>query len=414
MIFLAWCGAVQITRADTIDDLQQKINDRNAQIKQLETEIASYQKDLDSVGKEKESLQTAIKKLTLEDRKLTAEIKVTENRIESATLSLRELGANIGDKETKITANHLAIGNALRVLSVTESGSLIEFILNYKNLSDLWNEMQSIEQFQSHLKEETDTVKNMKQELETRQSEVARQKQNLLGLKNRVSDQQKLLQYNKQEKNNLLASTKNTEANYRKIIQQKFALRDAFEKELLDFESQLKFTIDPNSLPRTGSGVLRWPVSEVKITQYFGNTSFARANPQVYSGRGHNGIDLRAPIGTPITAALRGTVVGTGNTDTVCPGASYGKWILIEHPNGISTLYAHLSLIKVAEGQEIGTGDVLGYGGETGYATGPHLHFSVYATQGVKILEHKSKVCAGTYRMPIGSFNAYLNPLSYL
>ncbi|HEY4508236.1 MAG TPA: M23 family metallopeptidase, partial [Candidatus Paceibacterota bacterium] len=109
-----------------------------------------------------------------------------------------------------------------------------------------------------------------------------------------------------------------------------------------------------------------------------------------------------------------GTVKGAGNTDTVCPGASYGKWVLIEHANGLSTLYAHLSLIKVSEGQEVATGETVGYSGETGYATGPHLHFTVYATQGVRIMNRKSAVCGGTYRMPIADLKAYLNPLKYL
>jgi murein DD-endopeptidase MepM/ murein hydrolase activator NlpD len=91
---------------------------------------------------------------------------------------------------------------------------------------------------------------------------------------------------------------------------------------------------------------------------------------------------------------------------------------MLEHSNGLNTMYAHLSVISVSKGQSVNTGDVIGYSGMTGYATGPHLHFGVYATAGVKI------TTLGAYRgattpcqnasMPVAPANAYLNPLSYL
>ena len=115
-----------------------------------------------------------------------------------------------------------------------------------------------------------------------------------------------------------------------------------------------------------------------------------------------------------ITASADGKVVGTGDTDTVCPGASYGKWILIEHGNGLSTLYGHLSLPKVSAGEAVLRGTVIGYSGNTGYSTGPHLHFTVYAADGVKIMEKKSQVCKGAYTMPVADLRAYLNPIDYL
>jgi murein DD-endopeptidase MepM/ murein hydrolase activator NlpD len=160
--------------------------------------------------------------------------------------------------------------------------------------------------------------------------------------------------------------------------------------------------------------MLQWPLTSIKVTQQFGDTEFSRANPGVYNGKGHNGTDFGAPIGTPILSAQSGTIEGIGDTDKTCPGASYGKWVLIRHKNGLSTLYAHLSLIRVEEGQEIETGQTIGYIGMTGYTTGPHLHFTVYATAGVKIVDRKSAVCGGTYHMPIADLRAYLNPLLYL
>jgi murein DD-endopeptidase MepM/ murein hydrolase activator NlpD len=129
---------------------------------------------------------------------------------------------------------------------------------------------------------------------------------------------------------------------------------------------------------------------------------------------GHNGIDLAASVGTSIKAALSGTVQGTGNTDAACAGASYGKWILIRHANGLSTLYAHLSSIQVSSGQSVSTGDLIGLSGNTGYSTGPHLHFAVYASKAVSIISRESKACGTTMTLPVSPQNGYLNPLSFL
>ena len=175
----------------------------------------------------------------------------------------------------------------------------------------------------------------------------------------------------------------------------------------------MKLAIDPKSIPPAGSGILAWPRDKIIETQYLGNTEFAMKT-NAYNGKGHNGVDFQASPGTRVKAALDGIVMGTGDTDKVCKGASFGRWVLVRHNNGLSTLYAHLSLIKAYEGQKVMTGDVIGYSGNTGYSTGPHLHFTVYATQGVQIMDRQSAVCGGIYHMPIADLRAYLNPMLYL
>ena len=87
----------------------------------------------------------------------------------------------------------------------------------------------------------------------------------------------------------------------------------------------------------------------------------------------------------------------------------------MEHDNNLSTLYAHLSLIRVDAGDAVQAGDLLGYSGNTGYSTGPHLHFAVFASKAVRVTsEYKSKICGTLLTLPLSPKNGYLNPLSYL
>jgi len=401
-------------RADLVDDLRVKIDERNKVISDLEKEIAEYQDQVEKTGAKANTLKNTIATLELTRKKLSAEISVLQNRISATNLTIEQLDKQISDTEDSIARTKNYIASIIQQMSEEESNSLVETILNYRTISTFFDRVESLASLNRGLKSAIAELNSLKTNLETKETEAKGKRKDLVTLAGQLSDKKKVAEYNKSQTNKLLTDTKNQQSNYQKVLDQKIALKNAFEQELLDYESQLKFAIDPSSLPSVGSGVLKWPLDKVTITQYFGNTDFAKANPQAYNGKGHNGIDLKASVGTPIKSALSGTVTGTGNTDTVCPSASYGKWVLIKHGNGLSTLYAHLSVIKVSTGQDVSTGDIIGYSGDTGYSTGPHLHFTVYATQGVQIMTRKSTVCKGSYTMPIASLNAYLNPLSYL
>ncbi|SBT47456.1 M23 family metallopeptidase [Micromonospora auratinigra] len=109
----------------------------------------------------------------------------------------------------------------------------------------------------------------------------------------------------------------------------------------------------------------RWviPMKGAEITSCFG--------PRW--GTQHAGIDFAMPAGTPIHAAFAGTVVKAGDA-----GDGYGNSVFIDHGNGYLTHYAHQSSLKVSVGDKVSAGEVIGYEGATGDATGPHLHFEVH------------------------------------
>lgn len=90
------------------------------------------------------------------------------------------------------------------------------------------------------------------------------------------------------------------------------------------------------------------------------------------AARPHNGVDMAAPTGTSIFAAAEGVVTRTGYQPE-----GYGRFVEVAHPNGMTTLYAHMSRVDVATGMAVGGGDRIGLVGSTGYSTGPHLHFEV-------------------------------------
>ena len=106
---------------------------------------------------------------------------------------------------------------------------------------------------------------------------------------------------------------------------------------------------------------------ESVVTSEFGN----RRDPFTGERKGHTGMDLAVPTGTPIRAALPGTVTVSQYN------SSYGYYVMIDHGNGLSTLYGHNSQLLAQVGQTVEAGDIIALSGSTGRSTGPHLHFEV-------------------------------------
>lgn len=397
----------------TVESIKSKIEDKNNQIAELEKEITQYQKELNATSKQTKTLQSTIKTLDLTKDKLNTNTRITENKIETTNLTIDKLALEIKNKEKGIETNTKALKSTIKQIQQSDDKSIIEALLQYRLIADFWNEQEQTEKFQKSIQVRVSELKQLKNDLENKALETKKQKNKLIELKQDLVDQKLIIEANKKEKNSILAQTKNTEAEYKKILKEKEDLRKAFEQELRAFEADLRIVIDPKSIPKAGKGILMWPLDSVFITQHFGNTAFSKTT-LAYNGQGHNGVDFRSPLGSRVKSADSGVIEGVGDTDLACPGASYGKWIMVKHSNGLSTLYAHLSLIKVTKGQIVVTGDILGYSGNTGYSTGPHLHFSVFASQGVRIMDRQSRVCGKTYTMPIADLKAYLDPLIYL
>jgi len=418
-------------RADVNEDLQKKIDESNAKIAELEKEIAAYETQLIGIGNEKKTLEGEVGRLDLSRKKIGTDIAVTENRVSAATLELEDLGGEISDKERRIVNGRAAIGKSFRTLHQIEDITLVEHILSATRLTDAWEESDKLRQLEASIQNEIKTLQTTKEGLTIDYRSVEERRAKLLSLKKELAGQKAVLDQNRKEQASLLSQTKNKESEYQKLLEEKRTAKAEFEQELSAYENQLAYNLDPSKIPRPGSGVFAFPMAEdfiarcknkektygniYCITQYFGDTAFARSG--AYDGKGHNGIDFGVPEGTRIGTALSGVVQATGNTDQYKGCYSYGKWALVEHGNGLSTLYAHLSHISVSKGDVLSTGGLIGYSGKTGYATGPHLHFTAYIADAVRLVrlgDIKSKTNCANAVIPVAPTPAYLNPIQYL
>jgi murein DD-endopeptidase MepM/ murein hydrolase activator NlpD len=295
-----------------------------------------------------------------------------------------------------------------------ESVSLIELLLSNESMANAWVAADSLNQFKTVVIDKVDSLEQSQKELEGIKDVNEEETRRLDAEKDELSSAKLALDINRSAKNKLLKVTKNKEGEYQRLLSAKRRAKKKFESELLAFESRLKYVLDKSKLP-TGKGILKWPVAKVWITQYFGNTKFASSG--AYNGKGHNGIDLGVVVGTRVNAAAGGRVIEVGNTDAHPGCYSYGKWVLIDHQNGIATLYAHLSKISVSTGQAVAAGQRIAYSGNTGYSTGPHLHFSTFASDAVRVVrmgDVKARTNCKNARVPISPTKGYLNPLNYL
>ncbi|MEX0935092.1 MAG: peptidoglycan DD-metalloendopeptidase family protein [Candidatus Paceibacterota bacterium] len=390
------------------NELRDQIEEHNERIERIEAEIRAYEREISAIAQERQSLEQELAQLDLSRRKLSADISLLQQRINSADLQIERLSIEIQEKERRIEQNREAIASSLRQIDQQSDRSLVEAFLSEKSLSNAWAIKERLEQFQVRLKEDLGALRVLKTEIEAQRDQLTETKQQLVSDRRELEDKRLLVDQARNEQQSLIAQTENQEENYQTLLTQRRVEKERFEQEIRDFEAQLQFILDPSSIPNPGA-ILQWPLDSITVTQYFGNTAFARSG--AYSGNGHNGIDFRAGIGTTIRASLEGEVVATNSQ--VAPMCQYGKWVLIKHDNGLSTLYAHLSQVNVSTGARVSTREIIGYSGNTGYALGPHLHYTVYASAAVKF---KDYTCNSgiTLTIPVAAYSGYLNPIQYL
>ncbi len=402
-----------IAYADPLDNLRNAIKGRESDINNVEAEINKLQVQVSTKKEERMSLQETVSAIASEQKTLERKINAAESNVSTLETKIEEIEEEIQEQEKNVAAKRAALKSNLKLLHIANDETLVEGLLKYDSLAEYWQQSDSARRVGQAIDKSIDEIRIIRENLDKEKEVQEQEKSRILTLQQEIEINKQSVDIARSEQERLLGITKNQESTYQSLLDEKKKLREAFESDLAAYEAQLTTAMNPASIPQAATTNLAWPLSNIVITQNFGNTAFAASG--AYNGNGHNGIDLDLEVGTPVLAAANGVVKGVGNTDAQCPNASYGRWILLEHPNGLSTLYAHLSNSAVSTGQQVAQGQVIGYGGNTGYSTGSHLHFTVYASEGVRVGGLPSRSCPGTtITLPLADVTAYLNPRNYL
>jgi len=391
--------------AQTVDELKNQIDETNSQIEQINKEIEILSGQIAETAQEKDTLANAIKDLTLKKNKLVKEREQTEKKIEATGLVIKTLNGEIETKNTILNKSKESLSSLLKNLYLQDRQTLLQKLLSEDNLSDFSREYNNVITLNNDIRNYINDILVEKENLTVSKGKKEDEQEVLNKLKKTLTAKELEILANKKEKDTLLVATKNKESEYQKLLVEQIKRRDAFEKEIENYEAKIQFILNPKLIPKAGSGVLSWPLSSILITSPYGSRW----------GRFHYGLDFRASVGTSVRAMATGVVEGVGDTDIACKGASFGKWVFIRYYNGLSSTYGHLSAISAKKGEEVKAGDIIGLSGNTGSSTAPHLHIAVYASLGVKVDTVPSKSCDGRiFTQPISALNAYLNPILYL
>lgn len=398
-------GSFGVAYGQTPQELKEAIEKKNQEMQQLGNQIKTVQNQLETTQGEKQTLQRELNQINNNVKQLDIGIKISKVATEKLSYEIKDTQYSISESEQRITERKKEIAEMLRQVQRkdTSEGPLVT-LLKGKSLTDAVGEIETLIEFQDKFAHDIRELQGYTEELDGQlKTAEEKKKQKEIETEN-YKNKKVILDETKREQQELLRQTRNKEQIYQSSLTELKKKQDQIDAEIARLEAEARKNINFGALPKVDTGSLMMP-TQGRITQGYGSTPFAVRN---YASKRHNGIDIAASIGTPIYAAADGRVVGVADQDLYCRKGAYGRFVAITHYNGLTTLYAHLSLWTVGEGQEVKKGDLIGYMGNTGFSTGPHLHFTVYATPTFKI-GPALKSCGP--KMPFGGD---LNPFDYL
>lgn len=344
-----------------------------SEIDQLDAQINSLNQQLAQKQSERKTLQGQVAIIDSQIYLIQLQINSTQLKIDQTNKDITETGNQIIQAEIDLKAYREQLGEILRTSYEEGQISTIELVARSNNFSDFVNQTEYLETVQLKITELTSKIVKLKGELEQKKVELEKQKTELEKLKEDQIAQKASVDTQRAEKNNLLLVTKGQESEYQNQLKNTQAELNRAWANYWAEQNNASGSGGSSYYGGSGNGYLQWP-SNGGQTQGYGCTSFAQCgNPNgPYSGSPHNGLDISMGWAGAIYAAAEGTVL------RVAYHYAWGNHILIRHPNGLVTLYAHLSSINVTTGQTVSKGQVIGREGSTGISTGSHLHFSVY------------------------------------
>ncbi len=362
--------------ADTISDIE-------ARQEELEQEKADLANQLEALRNDEASKQAY-------QEKLQEQIDVVEEQIDSARRDIDSLNSRITELTMRLQKSQEEIQSTIdqfkeRLKALYKAGDVgtVEILLSSDSFSDFTMRSELIRTMTLHDQELMQKIEDYMDGTKAEREECERSKAKVAELKKQMENQQEELDGLYQENLAAIAELETAQANTQKLIEDNEAeLADNEQKMLAAIEEQKRLEEERKqqqqqneymggnvTYPVGGGGVEGfnpiWPLPGVSyVSCYYGGYA------------GHRGMDIAGPYGTPVVAAESGTVIAANDYDSW--GDSWGYYVLIYHNGTFTTRYAHLSALAVSNGQWVEQGTIVGYEGDTGNVTGPHLHFEVY------------------------------------
>jgi murein DD-endopeptidase MepM/ murein hydrolase activator NlpD len=409
LLFLS-CAAADATTTQqaTSTDLQAQVDEKTHQLNAVLQQLAATQTSLKGIQQQKTTLQQQLAVIQGNLNVLNLGTQADQLTAQQLTLQTQQFEEEIPMMTAAINNKKMAIQALLQEIQKSDStgGDLLSMFLKNKDLADTAVQAQSILNIQSQLAIDIENLNGLQNQY---QKDIQTNKERQTSIAQHEIDLQAkaaIAQDEKAQQQQLLADTNNQESVFEEQLSQLQEEQEQIDAEIESLDAALRAKINPNALPLATPGILLVPIaddSKDDITQGYGATSYAKNG---YKGSWHNGVDLAAPIGTPVLAATDGVIAAVGNNDKYCPRQEYGKYVVVNFNNNLTGLYAHLSRQIVTVGKVVKRGDVIGYSGQTGYATGPHLHFTIFDQ--ATFYMGQTKKCGP---MPLGGD---VNPMPYL
>jgi murein DD-endopeptidase MepM/ murein hydrolase activator NlpD len=335
--------------------------------------VKELKSDLKELNSEKKEVASELRKTkrdasyVLDDiQKVDGKMEIVESKLGDSTEKLGDLNREAKKveknlREAKETMNEQTeiVRVRMKRLYMQSEGSALGAMLASDSLGDMAARREIFDRIADKDKETFDRYKK-----EVTKYEVEKTKKESL-----IAETKEVIASQKEWMQELAEHRKIKRGFLTELRQAQSKLQDEFDeldKESRQIEAKLAAFENANRGMPAFNGQFRRPVSG-RITSGYGY----RNHPILKRRKLHAGIDFGAPTGTPVYASSSGVVVSAGYQ------RGYGNTIVISHGSGLSTLYGHLSRIRVSSGQKVGSGDLIGNVGSTGMSTGPHLHFEI-------------------------------------
>jgi murein DD-endopeptidase MepM/ murein hydrolase activator NlpD len=337
-----------------------ELEETRRQLEAISRNIDATQSKVTSVKKQESSIMGQIQSLEKEISSTENQITATEDRIAFLQDSIVATQADIEETEQNLKEKSELLSERLVVLHEQGEVTYLEVLLSATDFKDF---LTRYEMVNSIIEQDVDLIASInqdKQDLEMRKSDLEVKKKELENALKQQESMRAQLDEQKAEKKQILASVQNERAAFEKALQE-------LEETSRQLEQMIR-QLQGGSSEALGTGVYTWPTPGfTTITSPYG----MRYHPILKTRKMHTGVDIGAPMSATIVAADSGKVIHAGWM------GGYGQVIVIDHGNGVSTLYAHQSAFLVGNGATVSKGQAIGKVGSTGWSTGPHLHFEV-------------------------------------